>query len=359
MFVRPDSPYLWIYLPTAPKGQQKAKTALLVGATITEKRDNLRLAELVYADRMKAIAAKIHRLPMDRAGMSFSRYADIYARDVLPHQKGHVRALELLKTLRAHFLGTLDAIDQEAVRAFMTVRRQTCQPRTVNREVDLLKAMLRDAVPKYLDASPLVGMKKLKADTPQRRLLQPDEEKRLLAVADATDAALLILGIDTLLRLGDILDLQRSDQRGIWLTVRAPKGGAAYEVPLSKRAVDALKRLPDDGPYFFASLRRTPYASHRRSIVRHRLSSLCRRAKPPVPFGRTRNGVTFHWSTRRTGATRLLVKHRQPVTIVQRLGNWKTPTVLLEIYAEAQRDDLLAAVGQSQSIPVKKRKARK
>jgi integrase len=350
VFARPDSKFFWLYLPTAPPGQRKEKTAVLVGTTATERRDNKLLAQQVYAQRMTELAARIHRLPSARPGMKFGVYAAVYAVDVLAHQRGHIRALEILTQLRRAFDGyVLSAIDQELVRAYMTQRRATCAPRTINREVAVLKGMLRDAVPKYLDANPLAGMKMLRAETPQRRLLQPDEEQRLLAVGDPVDRALLILGIDTLMRMGDLLDLKRSDQKGVWLTVRDPKGGRAYEVPLSKRAAAALKALkPDttDGGYFFAKFRKAENPRDWRSSVRQRLEYLCKMADPPVPFGRKAHGISFHWGTRRTGATRLLVQRRQPVPIVKQLGNWKRSEVLLEIYTEAQRADLLAAVGQ-------------
>jgi hypothetical protein len=65
-----------------------------------------------------------------------------------------------------------------------------------------------------------------------------------------------------------------------------------------------------------------------------------------VPFGQLVGGITFHGATRKTGATRLLVDRKQPLPVVQTLGNWSTPDVLLGIYTEAQRHDLLAAVGQ-------------
>jgi hypothetical protein len=56
--------------------------------------------------------------------------------------------------------------------------------------------------------------------------------------------------------------------------------------------------------------------------------------------------VTFHWATRRTGATRYLLEKRLPLPVVQRQGNWKTPEVLLAIYADVQKQDVLKAVGQ-------------
>jgi len=78
--------------------------------------------------------------------------------------------------------------------------------------------------------------------------------------------------------------------------------------------------------------------------VRQRLEYLCRAAN--VPYGRAKGGITFHWATRRSGATRMLIKQRVAVPVVQKQGGWSKPDVLLEIYAEAQKTDQLKAVGQ-------------
>jgi hypothetical protein len=65
--------------------------------------------------------------------------------------------------------------------------------------------------------------------------------------------------------------------------------------------------------------------------------------------------VTFHWGTRRSGATDLLIKDKKPLPIVQQQGNWKTPHVLLEIYSEVSREDMLAAFTE----PARKAKRRR
>jgi hypothetical protein len=114
---------------------------------------------------------------------------------------------------------------------------------------------------------------------------------------------------------------------------------------LTPRAVTALDAITHDGPYYFQKFRRALNARDWRGSVRQRLEYLCKLATPPIPFGP--GGITFHGATRKTGATRLLVEQGVPVAVVQALGNWKTPDVLLGIYTEAQRKDLLRAVGQS------------
>lgn len=347
VFTRPDSPYYWLYLETT---RQRERTDIRIGLTTAQRHDSRKLAEDRYHQRMNQIAARLYKLPSAIPELRFSKYADTYAVDVIPHHKGQRRELELLQTLRTFFdRDLMSAIDAERVREYMTKRRAAVAAVTVNREVDLLKSMLRDAVPKYLNASPIVGLKRLKTITPRRRLLARAEEAKLLRAGDRQDRALLILGIDTLIRLGDLLDLQRSDRRGVWLYVRDPKGGEPYEAALSPRATWALNRLGDDGDYYFPKFRRAKTPRDWTNSVTQRLERLCKAAD--VPYGKKLGGITFHWATRRTGATRLIVDKGVPVPVVQQQGHWKTPDVLLQIYTEAQRDDLLKAVGQPVTLP--------
>ncbi len=361
----PRSPYWQLWLETGPAGHQREGTKIRIGTTVTERRESRKLADQLYHRRMTDLAAHVHRLPVPRDEARFQTYAQTYARDTIAHHKGADRERELLQPLLAYFGShALTRIDRDLVKAYMTARRATRigkGPRTVsaacvNREVDLLKSMLRDAVPKFIEASPLTGMKRMKSIRQPKRLLHPEEEIRLLTVAtDPQDYALLVLGIDTLVRLGDLLDLRRTDRRGLWLTIRDPKQQEPYQVPLSPRAAAALDAIPHAQPYYFEKFRRAEKPRDWRSSVRQRLERLCAAADPPIPFGP--GGITFHGATRKTGATKLLVQQRVPLAVVQKIGNWRTPDVLLEIYTEAQRDDMLAAVGQSaQSTHARQRK---
>lgn len=352
VFRRKDSPYWWLWLEKAPKGQQRESSGILVGETVSQRKDSKSLAQHLYHKRMTEIAAKVHRLVPSQVPSRFDNYAKTYATDTISHHRGGERELEMLKPLLKFFgLDELATIDQDRVRQYMTKRRHAVAAVTVNREIDLLKAMLRDAVPKYLERSPLVGMKRLPMITNRKRLLQPEEEQRLLEVAtDPQDYALLVLGIDAMVRLGDLLDLRRADRDDLWITIRHPKNGEPYMTPLTPRAVAALDALTHESPYYFPKFRRALNARDWRGSVRQRLEYLCRLAH--VPFGP--GGITFHGATRKTGATRLLVEKGVSVAIVQALGNWKRPDVLLGIYTEAQRKDLLAAVGQSVPKPASK-----
>lgn len=353
IYSRPDSPYWWLWLETT---QSKERTEIVVGTTTTQRQDSRRLATERYHQRMNELAARLYKLPSAQPAIRFAKYAGTYETDTIAHRGGAIRERELLKNLRAFFDDALlSAIDPERVKAYHTHRKPKASARTINREVDLLKAMLRDAVPKYLAASPLVGMKRLRTIPPRRRLMSDAEQTQLLeACEDSQDRAIFILGWDTLIRLGDLLDLARGDRDGVWLYVKDPKGGDPYDVALSPRAVEALDQIAGDGRYYFAKFRRAVNPRDWPGSVRQRLEYLCR--KVDLPYGRKKGGITFHWGTRRTGATRLIVEQKTPIPVVQKQGGWKTPNVLLDIYAEANKQDQLAAVGQ---LPPRSRRRRK
>lgn len=350
VFTRPDSRYWWLYLETT---QTKERTEFMIGTTTAQKRDSRRLAEDRYHQRMNELAARLYKLPSAQPSIRFDKYAAAYKADVIALRKGKEREGELLKNLLAFFGDELlQAIDPDRVRTYMRVRRERVSARTVNREVGLLKSMLRDAAPKYLAASPLVGLKYLPTLKPQRRLMTDAEERKLLAKATPHERALLILGIDGLIRMGDLLDLRRSDRHGTWLTIADPKSGESYDVSLTKRACQALDALPADQPYYFHRYRQAETQRDRRSCVRRVLKRLCQRAH--VPYGRGK-GLTFHWATRKTGATRLVMRDKAPIPAVQRQGNWKTPDVLLGVYAESDRNSQRQAI----RFPIRSRARRK
>ena len=320
-----------------------------IGTTVTQRADAKRLAKEAYQRRLFELAEqKVKRLKTDGPAMvRFAAYAETYARDVIALRRGARRELEMLKPLRAALdAELLSTIDADRVRAYMAARTAAgCGPRTINREIDVLKGMLRDAVGKYLTVSPIAGLKRLKAPPIKRRLLQPAEEHALLAVCeDDQDRAILILGIDTMIRLGDLLDLERSEHDGHWLYVKHAKSGEAYETALSTRAVAVLKAIErTDERYYFAKFRRAKAPRDWVGAVQKRFRYLCKRAG--LRAGRAGGGLTFHWATRRTGATRYLLEKNAPISAVQKQGNWKHPEMLLRIYAEARREDQLAMVG--------------
>lgn len=364
VYVRPDSPYYWLrlegYLDERGNPLREATRTRRDAVTPSQRKDNRALAERTFHDRMHALA-KADATESDRPAITFAEFLTWWEQHKLPRRRGREREGYILPRLRADFGdAAITAIDRHTVTEWMTTRlntpttirngkhRRTVQvsESTVNREVSLLKAILQAAVPKYLASSPLFGMKQLRTTVPHRRTLSTAEEDRLLAVLDPRDAALLIMGIDTLCRLRDILNLRREDDHRTYLVIREPKDptqSTTYTVPVSTRLRKVLDALPTRGPYYFAHRRQAKTERDRRSSVRQMLAYACARVTPPIPYGRNRGGITFHLGTRRTGASRMIANNVDPKT-VQRIGHWATAELVLDIYAEAIDANARAAV---------------
>lgn len=353
IYQRKDSPFYWMLLERPHLSPLYESTKIPVQARSADLRKQLKQDALdVYAARMGDLARTRHELPAhDPTTIAFSAYALWYTTNVIARHRGAERERGILKHLQT-FFGPRDltAIDRTRATEYMTwrantkVRGEKVKPRTINREVALLKTMLQIAVPKYLKVSPLVWMKLLRTVKPKKRILARDEEDRLLAQLSPADRALWVVAVDTLIRLSNVLNLRRTEFTGTHLSLEDSKTGP-YDVPLSARARAALEALPDTGEYFFPHRRVAKLARDRRGVIRRLLQRACARCSPPIPYGRAVAGITFHTATRATGATRMLQAGHDPKT-VQEIGNWAS----LEQMGEYLQTDALRKRAAVESI---------
>jgi integrase len=364
VFQRNDSPYWWLWLETT---KQREKTHIPIGETVAQRKDSKKLAQQIYFQRMNELGSRLHRLPPSRDKMpTFDQFSQWYETHVMVHHKGRDREREMLPRLREHFgRWTLDAITKDKVIEWRTWRRSTSttiehfggpngprrrfpppSARTVNREVDLLQQILKAAVPTHLQGSPIDGLPDLKVVPPIRRTMSVDEERLVLAVMRPDDQAILVCALDTMSRLSDVLDLRRNDDHGRTLDIRDPKNGRPHTVPISSRlrvALDAVE-IDDRKPEWYFPRRRGAETERDR---RNGYIQAFRRAclKAGVPYGRAKRGLTFHWATRRTGATRMIRAGGDgAIATAQRIGNWKDPSVLIGVYQETITAEMEAAV---------------
>lgn len=326
VYRRKDSPFFWLRLerPGAPPIREPTKIPVEAYSAEIRKQQK-QAAQDVYAVRMSQLARGDHDLPTNAPTIGFDAYARWFDKHHIARRRGADRDRYALKPLRAFFgSDDLATIDRPRVQEYITHRLKTVTPRTVtestvNREVDLLKGMLREAVPKYLKTSPLAGMKKLRAVGPPGRIVEPEEEARLLAAfRRPADRVFYLVAVDTLIRLSNVINLRWSEVKGGYLALDDSKTGA-YRVPLSDRAAKALHSLPRVSVYVFPHRRGAKTARDNRGTLRRLLQRACKRAN--IPYGRG-IGVTFHTATRATGATRMLRAGKDPRT-VQAVGNWK------------------------------------
>jgi integrase len=325
VYRRKDSPYWWLWLEAPPGGRPKAESTKirLDAPTVEQRRDNKQLAEQIYHQRQAEYLRDAHGLT-PKPIIPFSAYATWYEQHAIVTHSSRAREASMLRRLRAHFRTTpLHQIDRPAVLEWRTTRLTDVAPATVDRELDVLKSLLASAVPKYLTASPIVGLKRhrdtVQAKKRRPRILTLAEERRILAHAtDPHDRALLLLALDTLMRLSDVKALRRDRDYRTYLHVEAPKVDP-YDVPVSRRLRRALDRLPDTGPYFFPKRWHGRPGAISVNTVWRIFRRVCEAAH--VPVGRKDRGVTFH-SLRHTGTTRMLEQGVNPLAVME-IGGWK------------------------------------
>jgi integrase len=368
VYQRADSPYWWMHVETAPPGHRKVSTKVRIGFTPTEKKASLEEAKGVYHEAELDAGKVRNGRPVETDPIPFTRWAATYEEQLLPKRRGAYRERQMLPRLVAGFGDlAIDAPAQEWVARATTWRETRLRtpttvqhyggkhgkphtfprpsPRTVNREVGFLQQMLSAAVDaKQIAQSPLWGFADLEATPVKRRLTPHDEETRLLAMLAPDDRAIYLIARDGLVRLGDCLDARRPDDAGTTLYIPHTKNGDPVTIPITSRlrvALDAVPVDPDHPEWFFPRRRRAKTDQARTRGYIKAIARACRDATPPIPYGRKAAGVTFHWGTRLTGATRMIRTGGDGVIAdVQKIGGWKDVSVLLEIYQQTVTEDM-------------------
>lgn len=124
-------------------------------------------------------------------------------------------------------------------------------PATVNREISVLRHMLKRAVAwKYLARNPIDGWKPLREAPGRVRFLLPDEVTRLMAACDDSRSiylkAFVLVALNTGMRRSEVLSLTRKsiDWQNRIATIEVTKNGETGHVPLNDTALEALRSLP-------------------------------------------------------------------------------------------------------------------
>lgn len=360
VYIRGDSPYYWLLLERdGEKPIRKATKIPHAPTTKQQKAENRIQAEKKYHDEMQSLAKG--DLGEDDGSKTFSELAAWYRLHRLPKRRGARRELDLVTHLE-RFFGTtaLRRITPARVDEYETHRiAAKAAPGTINREVDLLKSMMRvSAENKWAPAKLLFGRKKLHVPKKAKTRLTPEQEYAILTtIRSPNDRALLIMGLDTLARQGDLLDFQRAHDHGTTADIVDPKNGQLLSVPISPRlraALDACRPDPRGSPFVFWNRRTAKNPRDWGASVRNMLKYACKRAG--VPYGRKLQAITWHRATRATGASRMLARGASLKT-VQDVGGWKDIRSV-DPYLVAEDEDRQKAVRLVSAIPPQSRRDR-
>jgi Phage integrase family len=355
VYIRPNSPVYWMRLP----GKKREPTGIPHdGHTADIRRQRKREAEDVLRARMTELVkidAGLADAPRD--AITFTKYAAWYTTHKIAKRRGADRELTALDRLLEFFgRDALDAIDAarvdeyETKRGADTVHGRAVTPSAINREVDVLKSMLRDAVPKYLKASPIAGRPRLRTVKRKKRIVaNPGELARLLAaMPDDSWRRFYVVAHGSLMRLANVVNLRRDEDHGTYFALADSKTGP-YDVPIAKHVRRVLDDIPHAGPYYFPERRVAKTYRDQRGAVRLMLRRAAKRAG--IPYGRIAGGITWHTATRATGATWAL-RNGHDLKTVQAAGNWSDLRAMQE-YLHADRDlvrDALDSIGPDPAV---------
>ncbi len=265
-----------------------------------------RVAKEVLDGILGNVARRVHLGVIEESAISFADFAKIWRERVTPMLKPRSRERWfgiLDRYLIPAFPGTLRAITAADAEAYLRQRRtpEKCprcdgkgkvptsrrqierealacprckgakeiapSPSTLNREMTVLKHMMRRAVVwEYLSRNPfldsqggvLSGLKALREPTGRTRFLSLDEIDHLLAACEASESVYVkpfcIVSMNTGMRRNEILSLTRTsiDWRNRAALLTETKNGEARYVHLNDAALEALKSLPSriDGRLF-------------------------------------------------------------------------------------------------------------
>jgi integrase len=206
--------------------------------------------------------------------ITFDDFADEYHKLHCVPLKSCKKSHEVhLRLLRTYFKGKyLDEIDVVNVERFKATRMKEVSPATVNRALSCLKSIFNKAIAwgRYNGINPVCKVKMFHEDNKRLRYLEKEEITRLLSVCEGHLKPIVIVALNTGMRLGEILNLKWHDvdfRRDI-IYLLTTKNSDDRKIPMNsnvKSALIAVRKNPDS-PYIFCNKDGKPFTSVKKSF---------------------------------------------------------------------------------------------
>jgi integrase len=214
-----------------------------------------------------------------------------YREEIVPHLRSAKSECSRLATLESH-LGdyALPTLTPALLATYRQQRLKERSPQTVTHELKLLQRVLRRAIRDWGAVLPggIPSVTPPRCPPGRNRVLTPDEETRLLAVATEPLRSLIVLAVETAARRKELLALRAEDvnRSQHLLLIRPGKTDTPRIIPLTARAQACLDALGAIQGAFFTLHPDTVY---------HQFARACQAAEI--------KGLTFH-DLRHTATTR-------------------------------------------------------
>lgn len=233
--------------------------------------------------------------------------------------------------LHAHLDGReLEAISRQVIDRITEAKlSEGVSNATVNRVLEVLRAILRRCVDEWewLDRSPKIRM--LKEPTRRIRFITKEEAKRLLAELPEHLADMAAFSLATGLRRANVTGLQWEqvdlDQARAWIHPDQAKARRAIGVPLNGQALQILHK------------RRGRHATH---VFTYRGQPIVQVSTKGWYSALQRAGIDdFRWHDLRHTWASWHVQNGTPIAALQELGGWESPEMVRR-YAHLAPDHL-------------------
>ncbi len=250
------------------------------------------------------------------------------------HKRSFQRDVSLVRHLLEFFgkkeLADISSLDVEA---YKTHRIKFVSGSTVNREVACLKRMYNLAIQWGLaHENPAKGVTFFREPKKSFRWFSEDEIEKFLIVGDERIKAIFLIGINTGMRISELLSLKWSaiDFENDYVTVSESKTDEYRKVKMNAVVINVLKRLKRRSDFIFAHRNGKPF-----QCISKAFKSTCRRAgiEPATPH-----------AMRHTFASHLMKRGVDPYTIME-LGGWKSLEMVMR-YSHLAPDHKQMAVNK-------------
>ena len=233
------------------------------------------LAEIVLKKRLVEKAENKHLDIKQEEKIKFEDFADEYLE---LHSKVNNRSwqtfdLKNIIILKRFFVGRyLHEITPHLIEQFKAERSKKVAPATINRSLACLKSMFNKAIAwkRFSGPNPVREVKLYKENNQRLRFLEKEEIGRLMVNCDGFLRALVIVALNTGMRLGELRQLKWRDvdYKRETIYLRETKNGETREIPMNeyvKNAFIAVSKHPES-PYIFCKQDGNPFGDIRKSF---------------------------------------------------------------------------------------------
>jgi len=258
-----------------------------------------------------------------------------YLKEITPHKKGARKEENKIKAwmarpLAKHFLAGIRGSHLATFRDERLAEGKS--PSTVRNELNIISHLFTIAKTEWgMEnlSNPVQNMRRPKEPAGRDRRLHDGEEDLLLGASDYPIKPLIILALETGMRLGELLSLTRENisLTRATATLLDTKNGERRVVPLSTKARETIKNLP-------TQISGKLFPSITSSAVSHQFKTVCNRVEI--------EGLRFH--DLRHEATSRLFERGLDIMEVAAITGHKTLT-MLKRYTHLKAEDLAKKLG--------------